>query len=287
MLKQFFANVNWESVSSNLERLPYMAWTLGREKPKHKPQPAADADLFPFAAEPGWKEQRDPRMMKRMDALIADYETALRRLRFQRHGTEDMRRRNDVQRILFSRGQENLYTVDELYAAFDEVHPTHIRKARRALTEQNWHLTPPEERMTVLNGILPAAGSGYLYMDLFCDFRCGGYRVLGDILCDLDDYHRKQGIEQHLIRSGDSEDLRRMLRFDRAEGDYKRAVIRNCRAAMQPPDAREQFDFAEAVKCAVALGKRAFVLEVLPGAVLTLFSGPSQEKPKRKGLFRR
>ena len=289
-LKRFFASVDWDSVSSNLEKLPYYAWMLKRKTQKHIPHPAEDAALFAFANEPDWKGQRDPRMMQRMAGLIVDYETAQNRLRYKDYGKEDMRRQKDVRRILFSRGQEDQYTVDELYDAFQYAHPQDIRKARRALTEENWHLTPLQERKDVLYRILPTSGYSYQYIDLFSDFRSGGYRVLGDILCDLDDQHRRSGIENHLIRKGDSKDLKRLLEPSTVANDRRTVVIHNCRNVMYPPktrDRQERFDEEEAVKCALALGKRGFVLDVMQVKALTLTVGPTTDRPKRKGLFRR
>ena len=259
---------------------------LEQETPKHVPTPASDAELFEFAKDPDWKAQRDPRMMRRMEALIADYDAAQKRLRYRDYGSEDMKRQKDVKRILFSRGQEDQYTVDELYAAFDFVNPRAIRKARRALTEQQWHLTPPEERKTVLNDILPTAGTAYMYTDLFTDFRNSGYRVLGDILCDLDDRHSRNGIENHMIRKDDSKELRALLRPASTGVDQRTAVIRNCHSVMQPPGAKERFDYEEALKCAIALGKRGFVLDVLPSVVAKVVSEP-EETPKRRRPFQR
>ncbi len=284
--KKFFASVDWDAVSSNLEKLPYYAWMLEQETPKHVPTPASDAELFEFAKDPEWKSQRDPRMMQRMESLIADYDAAQKRLRYRDYGSEDMKRQKDVKRILFSRGQEEQYTVDELYAAFDFVNPRAIRKARRALTEQQWHLTPPEERKTVLYDILPTAGTAYMYTDLFTDFRNSGYRVLGDILCDLDDRHSRNGIENHLIRKDDSKELRALLRPASTGVDQKTAVIRNCHSVMQPPGAKERFDYEEALKCAIALGQRSFVLEVMPGEAAK-HAVAQEDKPKRRRLFRR
>jgi len=284
--KRFFASVDWDAVSSNLEKLPYYAWMLEQETPKHIQKPAADAELFAFAKDPDWKAQRDPRMMRRMEALIADYDAAQKRLRYRDYGDEDMKRQKDIRRILFSRGQEEQYTVDELYAAFDFVNPQAIRKARRALTEQQWHLTPPEERKTVLNDILPTAGTAYMYMDLFADFRNGGYRVLGDILCDLDDRYSRNGIENHLIRKDDSNDLRAMLRPAATGVDQRTAVITHCRSVMQPPGSKARFDYEEAVKCAIALGKRGFVLDVLPSVAIKL-AVSQNETPKRRRMIRR
>ena len=285
-LKEFFSREDWDHVSSNLEKLPYYAWALGKETPAHKAKPAEDKQLFAMAEDPEWKGQLDPALLSRMTAIIDDYETAIRRCRYLRGGGADLKRKNDIRRILFARGQEEQYDVDALYAAFDRVHPLDIRRARRALTEQSWHLTPPEERETVLCSILPGM-AGYQYAALFGDFRNGGYRVLGDILCDLDDLHRQQGVENHLIRKGDSKDLKRMLHDVAYGGDYREAIISGCLSALRPPDAREpRIDFTDAAKCAVALGKRRFALEVLPAALLELTKDTSQALKKRR-WFRR
>ena len=137
-----------------------------------------------------------------------------------------------------------------------------------------------------MNNILPTAGTAYMYMDLFSDFRNGGYRVLGDILCDLDDRHSRNGIENHLIRQDDSKELKALLRASSAGGDQRTAVIMHCRSVMQPPGAKERFVYEEAVKCAIALGKRGFVLDVLPSEAIKL-AVSQNETPKRRRMFRR
>jgi hypothetical protein len=125
-----------------------------------------------------------------------------------------------------------------------------------------------------------------MYTDLFTDFRNSGYRVLGDILCDLDDRHSRNGIENHLIRKDDSKELRALLRPASTGVDQKTAVIRNCHSVMQPPGAKERFDYEEALKCAIALGQRSFVLEVMPGEAAK-HAVAQEDKPKRRRLFRR
>jgi hypothetical protein len=100
-----------------------------------------------------------------------------------------MKRKNDIYRILFARGQETEYSVDELYAAFDDVSPSAIRKARNYLTENVWQFTPPDERENVIYSLFLNAKI-YRYVDLFCDFSESGYRILGDIICDIDDMYR-------------------------------------------------------------------------------------------------
>ena len=86
---------------------------------------------------------------------------------------------------------------------------------------------------------------------------------------------------------GDSKDLLFMLNgIDKAR-DYKEEIARRCVTALQPPTARSRFDFEEVAKCAIVLGKRQFVIEVLPATVLTLtcdrshvFAPPAVESAK-------
>ena len=290
-LKKYFAGVDWENVSSNLEKLPYYAYMLDKNTQKCGAEPVKDEGLFDFVFEPGWKEKRDPRMMERMASVIADYEEALRRVRYLHHAPENMKRKSDVERILFARGQENDYTVDELYAAFDHASSDKIRRSRLLLSERQWHLTPPEERKTVLTEILPSL-YGYEYAALFCDFRCSGYRILGDIICDMDDLHRSRQIQKSLFaQKGDSKDLVFMLNGIAKSRDYKEEIARRCVMVLQPPTARSSFDFEEAAKCAIALGKRQFALEVLPASMLELtcdrshvFAPPVEKMPKKRRL---
>ena len=110
--------------------------------------------------------------------------------------------------------------------------------------------------------------------------------MLGDILCDLDDRHSRNGIENHLIRKDDSNDLRAMLRPAATGVDQKTAVIMHCRGVMQPPGTKARFDYEEAVKCAIALGRRGFVLDVLPSVAIKL-AVSQNETPKRRRMFRR
>ena len=106
------------------------------------------------------------------------------------------------------------------------------------------------------------------YADVFCDFRCGGYRIVGDIICDLDDMYRKIGIQKNFSKQkGDSRTLRTLLSGVTAASDYKEQIIRNCLSIIRPIDGKNCLDCAEVIKCAVALGKRQFILEVLPFAV--------------------
>ena len=136
------------------------------------------------------------------------------------------------------------------------------------LDEVKWHLVPPEERTNILYAICKT-GNLYDYLDVFCDFCNGGYRIVGDIICDLDDMYRKMGMQKSLAKQkGDSKDLQTLLSGITAQTDYKEQIIRNCLNIIHPVNGKNCLDYVEVVKCAVALGKRQFALEVLPSVVL-------------------
>lgn len=293
-LKKYFEKVDWNKVSSNLEKLPYYAFNLEKYTEKALVKPVPDESLFEFANEPDWKERLNPDTLKKVESIIADYEEALKRVRQVRHTTSDMKRKADVYRILFARGQEKEYSVDELYAAFDDLSPFNIRKARSYLFENMWQFTPPDERRNVIFTLFMSS-KVYSYIDLLCDFSEGGYRILGDIICDIDDMHRAMGLKKNLLKQkGDSKQMKTMLAGVSQAGDYKALIKRNCMNVIRPSDRNKiALDFDEVVKCAVALGKRQFAIEVLPYTVLKLAPDRShvykmeEAKLKKKRWFRR
>ena len=267
-VKTFMDRADWGSVSSNLEKLPFYSFALGGASVLHKAHPASDEALFTFAEKKGWQDKLDPHILNRTQSIITAYREALSRLRYLRHLPKERKRLSDIERILFARGQENNFTAEELYHAFDDMNPMDIRQARMKLSEMNWHLTPPADRIvatySILSGIID-----YSYRELFCDFRHSGYRILGDIICDLDDMYRAQGVSKSLIRKDDNADLKRMLNGVERKGDYKKKVIRNCRRLLTPNiKGKENLDLNEVLKCAVALGERQFALEIIPETVL-------------------
>lgn len=267
-VKEFIDKTDWDKVSSNLEKLPYYAYMLDKEMLKYKAHPAADDELFTFAQSPNWQESLDQHVFERTKAIIAAYHEAMNRNRFIRHIPKERKRQTDIERILFARGQENLYSADELYSAFDHITPYGIRQARLKLSETAWHLTPPSDRLVatyeIINGIFDAS-----YRELFCDFRHSGYRILGDIICDLDDMYRAKEIADHVKHQDDGEDLSAQLSHTNQTGDYRKTVVSNCINLMTSHiKGAENLDLNEVLKCAVALGERQFALEVMPGAVL-------------------
>ena len=280
----FFSSVDWENVSSNLEKLPYYAKCLEDECDALTAIPARDEYLFAFAADPQWKEKLDPALMNRMEQLISAYEEAQRRCRNLRIEPDRMTRKNDILRILFARNQEHDYTVDELYHCLDHESPDTIRKLRHQLTGGGWQFSKPEDRWDYFDH-MPMAS--IQYWDLFCDFRCGGYRLLPDIICDYDDLYSSQEHRKRLMeRKGDSEDLRWLMHGIDKEGNYKEVLIRRCQRILHPITGEYYIPFDEAVKCAIALGKRQFALEVLPGTVLDLAVSTHKEERSRKRKWR-
>ena len=267
-VKEFIDKTDWDNVSSNLEKLPYYAYMLDKETLKHKANPATDAELFTFAQSPNWQDSLDQHVLERTKAIIAAYHEAMNRNRFIRHIPKERKRQTDIERILFARGQENLYSVDELYSAFDHITPYGIRQARLKLSETAWHLTPHSDRMVATYEIITGM-IDYDYRELFCDFRHSGYRILGDIICDLDDMYRAKEIADHVKRQDDNADLNALLSGTKDSGDYRQRVIKNCMTLLNSHiKEAEHLDLNEVLKCAVALGERQFALEVMPSVVL-------------------
>ena len=267
-VKEFIDKTDWDNVSSNLEKLPYYAYMLDKETLKHKAQPATDDELFTFAQQKNWQEKLDQHVLERTKAIIGSYHEAMKRNRFIRHIPKERKRQTDIERILFARGQENLYSVDELYSAFDNISPYEIRRSRLKLSETDWHLTPHSDRMVATYEIITGM-IDYDYRKLFCDFRHSGYRILGDIICDLDDMYRAKEIADHIKRQDDDKDLNALLSNTNQTGDYRKTVVSNCIYLMTSHiKGAEKFDLNEVLKCAVALGERQFALEVMPMTVL-------------------
>lgn len=258
-LDKFFASVDWSAVSSNVEKLPYLARMLEQNTPKCKAKPAKDSELFAFAKKEGWQDSLPAESMEYVKSLIEDYEEALKRVRISRIERKSMIRRSDVERILYARGQENAFTADELYGILSDLPAEEVARFRRDLTVQQWHLMDERPRAYFLLGVLPY-NADPKYMELFADFRFGGCRVLGDILCDLDDMYRAEESRRFALhRRQDSAPLQYMMDgYERGGGDYKELITKRCRQYINlklKPDI--------ALMCAIALGKRSFAFDVL------------------------
>ncbi len=278
-LKKYFASEDWQQNSSNLEKLPFYAKKLAEQTPGIKSEPQPDEVLFTFAQEPGWKEKRDPVIMDRMKSVIKIYEDALKRVLISRHQKTGLKRKNDVERILYSRGQDEDCSVEELYALFEYTEPRYIHEARRAINNLRWHLTPPEERKEIYWKITGHLRIPSNYEDLFCDFRHCGFRLLGDILCDIDENNRIHGSANGLAKHNDNKDMATMLLGVENAPDYRQRINFNCLMVLQPIDHKDYFDFEESAKCAIALGKRKFAIDVLGTYLEPLIVA---DRPKKK-----
>ena len=257
-VKAFFKKVDWDEVDSNVERLPYLAQQLKKNTPRIKAKPAKDEELFSFARQPDWKEQLNSDKLAAVDALLRDYDACLSRIRACRVPLKEKKRKSDVERILYARGQEDAYDPDELYALFGSLPPEKVSALLYAMREQAWHLMDEDARERFLREWLPEFEDIY---DLLTDFRFGGYRILGDIVCDMEDENTGREKKQ-LFRESDSKAFTAMMSAfadKSASRSYRDAVTAKCRELLttivRP---------ALAVRYVVALGRRDLLWELLP-----------------------
>jgi len=262
-LDKFFADTDWEKVDSPVERLPLLARELKKGTKKVKGKKATDAQLFVFAQEKDWKTKLNSGTLERVAVLIDDYERCLKHIRSCRSPSKENKRKADIERILYRRGQENAYDTDELYALFQTVDPEHLTKLRSAIREENWHLMKESEREAFLVRWLPGPDFGEWY-DLLTDFRHYGFRVLGNVVGDIDDANNGTDRKQ-LHRVGDSEAFASMMQayIDHPRAKYYRdAVARECRDLL-----RDIVNLNQAVQYIVALGKRDLLWDLVPDLI--------------------
>lgn len=246
-----------------MERLPYLAHLLKKKTPRLRPKPAADAELFTFAQAKDWKERLDPVTLSSVDALLNDYEACLARIRGCHSPVATMQRAKDIERILYSRGQEDEYDVNELYALFQGLPPERITNLRRKLREQAWHFMDENTREDFLRQWLPEAEFVSWY-DLLCDFRFGGYRVLGDLICDVDDENTASN-RRTLFRESDTPAFSAMMEAYAQHPlarSYRETVAGKCRELLE-----QIIKPKAAVQYVVALGKRKLLWELLPDQI--------------------
>ena len=259
-VKAFFKKVDWNKVDSNVERLPYLAQQLKKNTLRIKAKPAKDEELFSFARQPDWKEQLNSDKLAAVDALLQDYDACLSRIRACRVPLKEKKRKSDVERILYARGQEDAYDPDELYALFGSLPLERTSALRHAIREQAWHLMDEDARERFLREWLPEPEFEDVY-DLLTDFRFGGYRILGDIVCDMEDENTGRE-KKRLFRESDSKAFTAMMRAfagKSASRSYRDAVTATClellTAIVRP---------TLAVRYVVALGRRDLLWDLLP-----------------------
>lgn len=258
-MKDYIDGTDWESVTANVEKLPYYAHMLKKHTPRKVIKPAPSAELFTFARHPNWKDNLDPSLFPPIRELIDTYDHCLRRIRSHKHPTPGNSKHRDIDRILTMRDQENTYDTDSLYALFTGMDATHIKAVRDALRAEQWHFMKPEERLSFLHEYLPEEAFR-AYDGLFSDFRMGGYRVFGDIICDIDDTNRLAD-KSKLRYKHDTPEMTVMIDAYHnrlACVDYREAVsvaCRLCLAKITPP--------FQAIRYAEAMVRRDFIFDVL------------------------
>ncbi|GEM_PF-2677456 len=246
--------------STSIETLPALADDLKKNTPKIKAKKVKDNLLFSFAVSPDWKNELDKNILKQVQDLIKEYKACLNRIRIaNRQSVKQMRRMSDVNRVLFLRGQDDAYFYEELYALFADFTPGEIADIRNAIVEERWQLMDIQERMYFLERWLDDE-KFKPYFKLFSDFRYNGYRVLGDLICDIDDdnslYDKKK-----LYRDEDSERFIAMMEAyeNKLSSDsYREAVAKKCREFLDDI-IKPKF----AVRYVVALNARDFMWDVL------------------------
>ena len=262
--RDFLRSTDWEQVDANLERLPYLAWQLEEHTPKLREPSQPDETLFSFAQDPQWKEKLPQASRKLVEEIVLEYQRCLGRIRVSMAPVREQPHRTDVERILYARGQEEFVTAEELYAAFSALEPEQVTALLEQIREQAWQFLPPGEREDFLREHLPGDIVA-AYGELLCDFRAGGYRILGDLLLDVERENRLETSRQ-LHRAGDSEQMEEMLESyenKTAQESYREAAARGCRLYLE-----RHIQPKLAVQCAAALGKRGFLWDVLLDAVL-------------------
>ena len=117
----------------------------------------------------------------------------------------------------------------------------------------------PEQRYAFLSEYLPEEGFRE-YDGLFADFRQGGYRVFGDIICDI--YAENKKSNKEILRfKNDTPELTAMLDAYLAckpGKDYIEAVATACKAILSKIAPCFQI-----IRYAEAMGRRDFIFDVL------------------------
>ena len=228
---------------------------MEKNTPKNKPRKNKPSDLYTFA-ESGWEEKLNPAILSAVTALAQDYKHCLRRIRASRRPMKERSRQSDIAKILFARCQEDDYDTDTLYALFSALSQEQVTGLYQAIREQQWHLMPEEKRETFLRQYLPEEFADYF--DLLTDFRCGGYRILGDLVCDCMDACRVEQ-QKKLYSEADSPAMTAMLDAYRSCGsDFKTVVAKECRKQLE-----SIVKPGEAVKYAVAIRDKDFLWDIL------------------------
>lgn len=258
-MKKYIESTDWDSVTANVEKLPYYAYMLKKNTPRKVPKPAPSSELFTFAKSPNWQDSLDMALFEPIKELIDTYDRCLRRIRSNIHPTPSNSKKKDIDRILIMRDQEDTYDSESLYVLFTEIDATRIKTIRDALKFEKWHFMKASDRLAFLAEYLPEEGFRE-YDALFSDFRMGGYRILGDIICDIDNENRNAD-KNKLHYKNDTPEMTAMIDAynNRIPGtDYREAVAEACKMCLTKITPTFQ-----GIRYAEALGRRDFIFDVL------------------------
>lgn len=170
-----------------------------------------------------------------------------------------MKRVSDIRKILFIHGQDNDVSSDDLYGVFQNTTADQIHTVREEMKKQKWQLMPEDEREAFLAEYL--LYDRHEYLDLFADFRHFGFRVLVDVICDLDDMYVNEEKKKNAVRTDTDSELVNDIMEHYLKGrskDYRDLAASRARGYLD-----ERIDPDKALMCAVALGKRDFAMDVL------------------------
>ena len=130
-----------------------------------------------------------------------------------------------------------------------------------AIRGEGWQYLDEEARERFLLAWLPELNALF---DLLTDFRCAGFRVLGDLLMDVHEENEAKGRKQ-LIRENDSESFSAMMQAylnKRSFQSYRDAVSVKCRELLD-----KLVKPTLAVRYVVACGKRNLLWDLLLDAL--------------------
>ncbi len=108
-MKKYIENTDWDSVTANVEKLPYYAYMLKKNTPSKVLKPASSSELFTFAKSPNWQDSLDTALFEPIKELIDTYDSCLRHIRSHKHPMPGNSKRQDIDRILIMRDQEDTY----------------------------------------------------------------------------------------------------------------------------------------------------------------------------------
>ena len=144
-----------------------------------------------------------------------------------------------------------------MYVAFQYISAKRVAEIRAAIVESKWHFMDSEARFDFLESHLPELDN---YHELFADFRYGGYRILGDLICDIDDENRAMDRKKYL-RDTDSDSFHQMMNAyleQPLRHDYREVVALKCRELLD-----RVVRPRSAVQYVVALDKRDLLWDLL------------------------